>query len=68
MRRRRAAARAAWERQAAHIREHRIRERPVHREQRSTLTWHADSPEHCVCNGTHVHRGLCPRCAEVAAP
>lgn len=29
------------------------------------LVFHGVDPYHCVCNGTHVMRGWCPRCPEV---
>jgi hypothetical protein len=61
--RRRARARAVWAARAAFIRRHRIvGPAPQHREEPGALIWHGGSPDHCVCNGTHVHHGQCPRC------
>lgn len=63
----RALTRKIWAGHAAIIRANRIRKRPEHssnRERGVYLLTHGMDPAHCVCNGTHIRGGYCPRCPQ----
>jgi hypothetical protein len=60
---RREISRAVWEYRRHMIRLHRIRSAQVHRHGEAH-TMSGKDPYHCVCNGTHVDFGWCPRCPQ----
>lgn len=62
-RRQRAIALARWVERRDIIRAMRFRSTPRQVNNDPSVWLHGTQcPWHCVCNGTHLHHGFCPRC------